>query len=906
MKIKNHKFDDAPSLTAWEQLTVAQALASSQTDQTKGLTTEQVTQRLEFHGLNQLPEKKRFSALQLFVNQFSSIMVIVLMVAVVISGFLGEWFDAATISVIIVLNAIIGFIQEYSAEQSLAALKKLTKPMARVVRDGVVQSVAAQHLVPGDLVLLEAGDAIPADGRIIHLTQLIVQEATLTGESESITKTTNPLTKATSISAKKNMVFMGTCVVSGKGTFVVTHTGLTTELGRIASLLEKETEHATPLQIQLEVLGRHLLLLCLGIVGIIFAIGILRGYGIVEMFISSISLAVAAIPEGLPAVVTVTLAIGVRRMARRNALMRRLPAVETLGCTTVICTDKTGTLTQNQMTVRKIFANNQLFDVSGTGYAPKGTFMQGQTAVNPQNIPELFRTLQLGLLCNDATVSLDKTGQWIITGDPTEAALVSAAGKAGLERQTEQIKCPVLGEIPFDSERKRMSVVRSVGSNAIVMTKGSPNVILERCSQIAFDGHEHTFDKARKEQIATVIEQLASQALRVLAVAYRTIQSNPTINNDLEHNLVFVGLFAMIDPPRPEVKAAIATCKRAGIRSIMITGDHAATARAIAVELGLMNDTDNIVTGPELDTISDGDLKHNIGNTAVYAQTSASHKIRIVKLLQECGEIVAMTGDGVNDAPAVKAADIGVAMGITGTDVTKESADMVIVDDNFASIVNAIEEGRGIYDNIIKFVNYLLSSNMAELLIIFFGVSLGLKDNQGNTFIPLLPIHLLWLNLVTDGLPAIALGMDPLSKQAMDKPPRQTSQQILGGPLLLQLGLLSIIIAVTVLTLGILTLRTSGILAAYSVSLTALVLLELVRAHAIRSHFHMTFFSNPWFLLAVGSSLMLQLMIVYVPSLQSLFQTTALGTAEWVLICAGIVGAWFVSEIVQRLFKKDA
>jgi len=872
-------------------LSIQEVCSNLQTDIQKGLNEDEAKRRLEKFGPNQLPDQKRVSTLRLFLSQFSSLIVWVLIGAVVISGVLKEWIDASAILVILLLNAVLGFFQEYSAEKSLSALRKLSSPTSKVIREGKIQTISSSLIVPGDLILLEAGDRIPADGRVVDSTQLSAQESALTGESVPIGKETKMLEGGLSIGDRKNMVFMGTVITSGKGHMIVSDVGLATELGKIANLLSQGTEEKTPLQIRLEQLGRRLVMICFGTVGLVFVLGLFRGQSLIEMILTSLSLAVAAIPEGLPAVVTVALALGVRKMAKRNALIRRLPSVETLGCTSVICTDKTGTLTQNEMTVTRLWLPSGEIHVTGVGYAPTGEFQKNGAKINVKDDFDLTLALQIGVLCNSAGLD-DAKGSWQITGDPTEGAILTAAGKAGLKKQALESEYPLLGEIPFDSERKRMSMLRGTANQARLLVKGAPDVILGICSA----------SEELRALITKANEQLASHALRVLALAYRDVAAGETVHAGLEEKLTFAGLIAMIDPPRPEAKEAIARCKKAGIRTVMITGDHKQTAMAVASELGLIEPGALCLNGAEIETMSEAALKKIVRAVTVYARVSAEHKMRIIRAWKSLGEIVAMTGDGVNDAPAIKAADIGIAMGITGTDVTKEASDMVITDDNFASIVNSVEEGRGIYDNIIKFVSYLLSSNIAELLVIFLGMLLGFTDLKGNPFIVLSTVQLLWLNLVTDGFPAIALGMDPVDPQAMNRKPRNPSEPILSSRFSMQLLLISVTVALGTLAACHYGLRQSTELA-QTMAFTTLVTLELVRVQMVRSQYHIGLFSNRWLILALTSSILLQLAVVYVSPLQKIFGTVGLGIVEWGVILAVTISVGLAGALINFAFN---
>lgn len=870
-----------------------------------GLSSGEAQKRLEEFGYNQLLEQHKVSALYLFFNQFSNFIVWILITAAIFAGILREWIDAFAIIVIVILNALLGFFQEYKAEKSLTALRKMTTSSSKVIRDGKLQTLPSKTIVPGDLVLIEAGDRIPADGRFIRSFALLAQEAALTGESMPVDKTANSLERQDlSVGDKQNMGFLGTVAVSGKGYMIVTETGFQTELGKIASLLQKENEEQTPLQKRLKKLGFRLVWFCLAIVSLVFLLGFLKGTPFVENLLISISLAVAAIPEGLAAVVTITLSIGVHKMAKRNALVRRLPSVETLGCTTVICTDKTGTLTQNEMTVRSIWVNNTFIDVTGVGYIPEGNFEINHTVINSKNIPELIMALKIGILCNSAELHQagDHLKNWNMTGDPTEGALLAVAGKAHLFKHDLEIENPLLSEIPFDSERKRMSMIRQTYDGPILFIKGAADVILAHSDYILINGKIESLTPEQKKHVADANAYLASQALRVLAVGYRPISQEAKIDRSIEEKLILVGLIAMMDPPRPEVKKSIEACDQAGITTVMITGDHKETAIAVAKELNLLKSESVILTGAELEHMDDDHLKKHLRNVAIYARTSAAHKLRIVRAWKSIGEIVAMTGDGVNDAPALKEANIGIAMGITGTDVTKEASDIVITDDNFASIVNAVEEGRGIYDNITKFVSYLASSNIAEILVVFIGMLIGFTDFSGNPFVPLSAVQILWINLASDGLPAIALGVDPIDSKAMNRFPRKPLDPIISHKKAFHLLLISLIIALGTLAACYFGMYQSGEIA-QTMAFTTLVVLELLAVQIIRSQYNLSIFSNPLIIAAVGLSFLMQLFIIYTPFLQTVFKTAPLGTKEWGLILAITFVVWIICNFINRLFK---
>lgn len=892
--------------TDWWLLSADKLIGHFNTDPHRGLSKSEAQKRLQEFGLNQLPEQQKVSTLHLFFVQFSSFIIWILIAAAVIAGVLKEWIDAFAIIAIIILNALLGFFQEYKAERSLDALRKLVTRSSKVIRDGKLQKISSKKIVPGDLILIEAGDYIPADGRFIQSFGLSTQEAALTGESLPINKTANPLEKYNlALGDKKNMGFLGTVAVAGKGYMIVTETGLKTELGKIASVLQQGNKEQTPLQKRLQELGVRLAWLCLGIVFIVFVLGFLKGTPLVENLLISMSLAVAAIPEGLSAIVTITLSIGVHKMAKRNALVRRLPSVETLGCTTVICTDKTGTLTQNEMTVRSIWVNNTFIDVTGTGYTPEGNFEINHITINPKANPELFTALKIGVLCNSA--ELHRTHHhiknWDITGDPTEGALLAVAGKANLFKQDLENENKLITEIPFDAERKRMSMARQTDQGPVLYIKGAPDILLAHSKHILINGKIEPLTLENRKKIVDANTCLASKALRVLAVGYRPIPQDAKVDPSLEDNLLFVGLIAMMDPPRPEVKKSIETCKRAGITTVMITGDHKETALAVAKELNLLKNDSIILTGTELDQLEENQLKKLLRNVAIYARTSATHKLRIVHAWKSLGEIVAMTGDGVNDAPALKEANIGIAMGITGTDVSKEASDMVITDDNFASIVNAVEEGRGIYDNITKFVCYLASSNVAEIIVVFMGMVIGFTDFAGNPFVPLSAIQILWINLASDGLPAIALGVDPIDPMAMNRTPKKPSDPIVSRRKGTQLLLISFIIAIGTLAACYFGMQQSSALA-QTMAFTTLVILELMAVQIIRFPYNISFFSNPFLIIAISSSFLMQLFIIYTPFLQKVFNTEPLGTKEWGIILAISLSVWILCILINQLFKQ--
>ncbi len=876
------------------------------TDLAGGITADEAASRLQKYGPNQLKEKKGQGPFEIFIEQFKDLIVWVLIGAALVSGFLQEWIDALAIIAIVIINAILGFVQEYRAEKSLAALKKLSSPNSKVIRGGQRMMVPSAELVPGDLIELEAGDNIPADSRVSWVTpNFNVQEASLTGESTPVMKTPIALEeKEIPLADRANMLYMGTSVASGKARAIVMSTGMETELGKIAGMIQGIEQEATPLQKKLEQFGKWIVYLCFALVAMVFCLEWLRGGKVIDVFMTSVSLAVAAIPEGLPAVVTIALALGVQRMVKRHALIRKLPSVETLGCATVICSDKTGTLTKNEMTVQALFTDRALFKVSGVGYEPKGEIVFGDKAADLMANPGLKKSLECGVLCNGADLLEGENG-YKIMGDPTEGAILTAAAKAGMWKKDLEAASPFVEEIPFDPERKKMTIVRQEKSGLVAYVKGAPDILLDACSRIYEKGSIKTMTGDDRAAILRANDDLAGQAMRVLAVAYRDLDAIPEKYEAelIEKDLVFAGLVAMIDPPRDEAKKAMAECKEAGIKTVMITGDHKNTAVAIARQIGFFTADSIALTGEELDKISEDQFDREVERIPVYARVSPEHKLRIVKAWRKHREIVAMTGDGVNDAPAVKEADIGVAMGITGTDVTKEVSDMVVTDDNFASIVAAVEEGRGIYDNIKKFVHYLLSCNAGEILVMFVSSLIGLP-------VPLLPIHILWVNLVTDGLPALALGVDPVDPKIMQRPPRPKDEPVVTkqrGILMLAQG--AFIAFCTLFAFCVvLFVEGEGLARARTAAFIVLSCSQLFHALNCRSMteslFSLGIFTNKKLIAANLISFSLQIMVVYVPVLQKVFKTEALSAVDWVMVIAVSSFPLWAMEIVKLVNKK--
>ncbi|MCW4032046.1 MAG: calcium-transporting P-type ATPase, PMR1-type [Candidatus Bathyarchaeota archaeon] len=846
----------------------------------KGLSTPEVKKRLEKHGFNELREEKGRSPFFIFFDQFKEFLMILLLVAVFISVLVGEIIDATMIFAIVIASAMLGFFQEYKAERSLEALKRMVTPKTHVLRNGEEAEIPAKEIVPGDILILKTGDKVSADGRLIEAMGLHLDEASLTGESVPVGKESKVvLDKKVPISERKNFVYTATTVTSGRGKVAVTSTGMNTEFGKIASMMQAVEEPPTPLQIRLSHVGKWLVAICLVIVTIVTIIGIIRGNPIYEMFFWGVALAVAAVPEALPAVVTGALAIGVQRMVRKNAIVRKLPAVETLGSTTVICSDKTGTLTRNEMTVRCVYVGDKEIEVTGFGFDPKGEFKINGNAINLDDNKDLIQLLKIGTLCNDASIKLDGGSKAI--GDPTEIALLVAATKANLQKEDLDRKYPRIDEISFSSERKRMVTVHESGKNKLVNVKGAPEFVIKLCSSILKEGKHVRLTDEEKSKIIEINEAMARKGLRVLGMAFKDcrVPAGEVTPDDLEKDLVFVGLQGMIDTPREEAIGAIKVCKDAGIKVIMITGDHKLTAEAVAKELGFSVKKRSI-TGLELDEITDEELVRIVEDVEVYARTSPEHKIRIVKALQKKGHVVAVTGDGVNDAPALKNSDIGIAMGITGTEVTKEASDMILTDDNFASIVAAVEEGRGIYSNIKKYLTFLLSCNLGEILIVFVAGILGWP-------LPLLTIHLLWVNLATDGLPAIALGVDPTDPDIMQSPPISKSESIFTRRVKVFIASLAIIIALIILPVFAISLERMDIIYAQTVALTTLVMIEMFNALNCRSLkysiFKIGLFTNKWLILAIASSIIMHLSILYIPGLSWLFKIRSLDLGFWAL-----------------------
>ena len=891
-----------PKNGAWHSQSGEELLAQLGSTAT-GLSASEAAQRLAANGPNELKEGKRISPLQIFLGQFKSLIIWILIAAGVISGMLGEVVDAIVVLAIVVLNAVIGFYQEFNAEKSIAALKKMTAPQAKVRRDGQVTLIPASGIVTGDILALEAGDLVAADARLLEAASLKCIESALTGESEAVTKQPATLEQGDiPLGDRENMVFMGTSIAAGTGQAVVVATSMNTELGRIAGLIEEAgAEEGTPLQQKLDSFGRILVWAALGIVALLFGLGLLRGTKLFELTMTSVSLAVAAVPEGLPAVVTVSLALGVLRMSRRRALVRKLPAVETLGSTTVICTDKTGTLTVGEMTVRALYVSGQSYEVTGEGYGPDGEArFEGKKAEAPHTAPLLeLATVLLG--CNNAHL-VQEEGKWKTVGDPTEGALVAAGRKTGGDRERIEKELPKHHEIPFDSDRKRSTVIRKLPDGKFrAFINGAPDVLLERCTNLYTSTGVRPMTDDDRKNIVAQNTAMAQQALRVLGSAYRDLDNASPADltaDTVEHDLVFVGLSGMYDPPRQEAKEAVAKCRAAGIRVVMITGDHPHTATAIAREIGIASTEDVAIAGVELDKLSDDELHKRVGKIAVYARVTAEHKLRIIRAWKANDAVVAMTGDGVNDAPAIKGADIGIAMGKSGTEVTKQAADMIVTDDNFASIVAAVEEGRGIYDNIRKTLQYLLAGNTGELLLMTVCVVVGLP-------MPLLPIHLLWINLVTDGLPALCLATDPIDPDVMKRHPRRRSERITNRSFLQTMFLTGFLTAGVSFAVYLYVLKTGTVEMARTHAFALLVFAELLRSFGCRSEtkpvWRIPLLSNLNLLLVVALSFGLQVWSHHNETLGRFLKTSLMSFSDCFMLLAVSVIPLAVLEVVKVL-----
>ncbi|NHC39579.1 calcium-translocating P-type ATPase, SERCA-type [Bacillus sp. MM2020_1] len=869
----------------FHEMKIEQVEKALETDFSSGLSQEEVKKRINQYGLNELDEGEKQSALLLFFSQFKDFMVLVLLAATLISGLLGEYIDAIAIIAIVIINGFLGFFQERRAEKSLDALKELSAPQVSVLRDGQWIKIPSKEIVLGDILKFTSGDRIGADVRVIESKSLEIEESALTGESVPVSKHIESLTNPNpGIGDMENIAFMGTMITRGSGIGVVIATGMKTAMGQIADLLQNAESQDTPLQRRLEQLGKILITVALLLTVLVVVVGVLRGHDLYEMFLAGVSLAVAAIPEGLPAIVTVALSLGVQKMIKKNAIVRKLPAVETLGCASVICSDKTGTMTQNKMTVTHLWSGGQTWTVDGVGYQPQGNFYRNERNINPRDEKALQQMLIFGMLCNHSDLIV-RDDEYFLDGDPTEGALLVSAMKAGFARTKLLDEFTIINEFPFDSARKMMSVhVKDKQGRHFIVTKGAPDVILGISESVLWDERTQFLNKQTQVNVQEAINGLASQALRTIAIAFKPIQANTIIlsEHEAEKNLTLIGIQGMIDPPRPEVKKAVKECKEAGIKTVMITGDHVITAKAIAAQLGIITNKSKVIDGNALSKMSVDELEEVVDDVSVFARVSPEHKLKIVKALQNRGHIVAMTGDGVNDAPAIKAADIGVAMGITGTDVAKEASALILLDDNFATIKAAIVEGRNIYENIRKFVRYLLASNVGEILVMLFAMILALP-------LPLIPIQILWVNLVTDGLPAMALGLDRPEENVMKRKPRSPDEGVfsrgLGWKVVSRGFLIGLVTLISFMI--VYDNNPSELQYAQTVAFATLVMAQLIHVFDCRSEKSVLSrnpFGNQYLVWAVISSLALMFVVIYYPPLQPIFHTLPIAAKDWLLI----------------------
>jgi len=870
---------------------VLKELVSSET----GLSLEEAKRRLTQHGPNELKKDKKFSVLGLFFSQFKNALLILLIFAGLLSLFLGEYIESAAIFGILFLNTILGFFQEYRAEKAMEALEKLSTPYAKVMRDGKEQKIPAKDLVPGDVVLIEAGDIIPADARLLDISSLQVDEAALTGESVPSKKFTEPVKPGTHVADQENMIFTGTSATYGKGTCIVTATGMKTEFGKIAHSLQKTKETKTPLQVKFEQLAKQIGFIAVALILAVLISGTLQGTPFAEMILLALALTVSTVPNSLPIIVTVSLSMGAKRLVKKNMLIKKLPAAEALGAATIICSDKTGTITKNQMTIKKIFVNNDIIDVSGTGYDPEGKFFIKDDQLDPKKIELLLR---IGYLCNNSKLK-EKEGHYSILGDPTEGALKVLGVKGDLDLETLQNKFNLIEELPFDSERKRMSKIfeNKLNGNTEVYVKGAPDLLVRKCSQIMENGKIRRLTQEDRMNIIDMNERFANDALRVLGLAYNQINTEKKYGiHGVEKDLIFVGLVGMIDPPRDEVKEAIKKTEEAGIRVMIITGDHALTTKAIAKDIGLFKEGDLVLEGSKMDSMSDDELERKIENIRIVARALPIQKLRIVEILQKKGHVVAMTGDGVNDSPALKKADIGIAMGITGTDVSKEVAKAILIDDNFATIVNAIEEGRNIYNKMIKSAKYLLSCNAGEIFSVFLAIMLQFP-------LPLLPLMILLMNLLTDDFPALGLGFESSEEGIMQQAPRDPKEKPITKSILWSILIFGIIMGLGTLFM-FMQYKDTDLSKAQTIAFTTLVLFQMFAVMSSRSMRtsmkKLNPFTNMYLFGAICLSILIQVAVIYMPPLQNIFGTVAISSLDWIKII-GVSSLGFIVMEASKL-----
>ena len=856
-----------------------------------GLTEGEVTGRLEEYGRNVIEEKGGRTPVEILLEQFKNMLIIILIVAAAFSLYIGKFVDGSLIIAIVLLNGIFGFVQDYKAEKAIENLRKLSSPKSTVLRDGKEVEIKSENLVPGDIMLLEEGDSISADARILWENNLKVDESSLTGESVGVSKGSEKLSEETILAERGNMLFRGTSVLRGRGKAIVVGTGMRTELGKIAEDIGGIKDEKTPFQMKMDALGRRIGIAIIIIAIFVAAVGIFTGGADpMEMILIAIALGVAAIPEGLPAVITLSLAIGARRMVERNALIRKLPVAEGLGSVDVICTDKTGTLTENMMTVKRLMIGREFIDVSGVGYSMEGEFTRDNKKVG---IEDMTPMLRVGVLCNNSRIGYGEDGEEKFLGDPTEAALMISGSKAGLDKKKLEEEYKRVDEIPFSSQRKMMTTIHEHGGRRIAFVKGAPEVVLDSCSRVYEKGVVKNLTDEMKKEMLEGNEKLAKNALRVIAMAYR----EEPFGDNVEENLIFLGLQGMMDPPRKEVKQAIEDCKTAGIRVIMITGDNVMTAKAVANEIGVETKS---MEGKDLDNISDEELRKKVEEVDIFARVSPRHKYMILQALRENGHVVAMTGDGVNDAPAIKASDVGISMGIRGTDVAKQTSDIILLDDNFATIRNAIEEGRRIFDNVRKFVNYLLSCNLAEVLIV---VIASLPFILGKPLIVLTAVQLLWINLLTDGLPALALGVDPAEPGILKRKPRDKEEGLINRDTAYSIIFMGVTMGIIALLLFYEANPLENLVKAQTIAFTCLVVFELVRVQIIRNKEKLSILSNKYLILALAISLLLQFIVLYTP-LAEYFRVVPLGIDEWIRILAGLVVFYILSLIFGAVIKE--